>query len=388
MRITRRGAALAAAATIPLMGLALLIVPGASATHVEPQLVDDNPSCATVGIGENEFKLQPVESGHHSDPAGPLEVDVTVEGTHFDWSSNIPVLAVIVKGGPDANLYDYRPGETSDQGLHAPINPNNNRPFGLSHVSFCYNPSEPPNGTTSPTPTTDPTTTTPTTDPKKPDFCTGHAFDLRVDTAGILEGFAGPAIKTDPDVFPDKETFSNFEVFFPLGGATEPIATALTLEAENSGDPATGCTTRVKYEDFELDLNNLSDAGGIPVVLTADVIEAIATATLNPDGTAATNTEVTIIGGSLAIGEDAEPQPLAFQPDPDTVIFDQEFGESPNRLQVKVVLHETQGIPTPPNGIAVNAIRILLDLETEIPGVSQSVDVKIAHAEADAHRGS
>jgi hypothetical protein len=66
---------------------------------------------------------------------------------------------VIAKGGPNANVYTYLTEVTSDTGLHAPVNPNNNRFFGLSHISFCYDVEAP---TTTP-PTTAPTTTSTTT---------------------------------------------------------------------------------------------------------------------------------------------------------------------------------------------------------------------------------
>jgi uncharacterized repeat protein (TIGR01451 family) len=48
---------------------------------------------------------------------------------------------VVVKGGPDANLYDYladhAPGADRDTFLHSPVNPNNGKHYGLSHISFC-----------------------------------------------------------------------------------------------------------------------------------------------------------------------------------------------------------------------------------------------------------
>ena len=48
-------------------------------------------------------------------------------------------LAVVVKGGSNANLFDYRPaGNAADTALHAPVNPNNGTFYGLSHISFCF----------------------------------------------------------------------------------------------------------------------------------------------------------------------------------------------------------------------------------------------------------
>lgn len=57
---------------------------------------------------------------------------------------------MIVKGGPQANIYNYKdyndatPGVAdtfSDTGLHAPVNTNNNKWYGISHIDVCdYNP--------------------------------------------------------------------------------------------------------------------------------------------------------------------------------------------------------------------------------------------------------
>ena len=45
-------------------------------------------------------------------------------GQTFDWTSNIGVDAVFVKGGPvGGNLYVYDPEATADTGLHAPAKP-------------------------------------------------------------------------------------------------------------------------------------------------------------------------------------------------------------------------------------------------------------------------
>jgi hypothetical protein len=63
----------------------------------------------------------------------------------FDWStdSDVEICAVIVKGGNFANVYWY--GDVFDEdgigdtGLHAPVNPKNDKFFEISHITFCYN---------------------------------------------------------------------------------------------------------------------------------------------------------------------------------------------------------------------------------------------------------
>lgn len=128
-----------------LLGLAVATGP-AAATHIDPTFVPDNPTCsmlAPAGTTWFELKVEPVADGQYSDGLLTVTIDVrdTASGPVFDWSSNIGVDAIFVKGGPDGNLYQYDPPGpevTSDTGLHAPVNPQNDMFFGLSHISFCY----------------------------------------------------------------------------------------------------------------------------------------------------------------------------------------------------------------------------------------------------------
>lgn len=127
------------------------VIPGPPTTtlNVQPTGVHGNPACSDLldaGDFLFEFKLEPVESGTFPLAFDGLtgSVTVTVRNTSqgqvfdFSFSGDFVAAGVIVKGGPDANFYDYRPdGEDADTGLHAPINPSNNRFYGLSHISFC-----------------------------------------------------------------------------------------------------------------------------------------------------------------------------------------------------------------------------------------------------------
>ena len=126
--------------------------------HVTPAEVSGNPSCPA---GTTTLKVEPVSDGTFTD--GTLTVTLDVSGSFFNWTSNIGVDQVIAKGGPRANVYTYPLESTGDTGLSAPINPANGRPYGLSHISFCYDVETPPPTTTTPPPTTTTTSPTPTT---------------------------------------------------------------------------------------------------------------------------------------------------------------------------------------------------------------------------------
>lgn len=130
-----------------MLMLALLTVPFVVTANnsaevnaaVSPEFKSGNPKCADLapaGTVWKELKVEPPRSGSFSN--SDLAVKVTVNGLYFDWSSNVAIEAVFVKGGPNGNLYVYNPKSTGDTGLHAPINPKNGKPYGLSHLSFCY----------------------------------------------------------------------------------------------------------------------------------------------------------------------------------------------------------------------------------------------------------
>lgn len=114
----------------------------AEAATVTPTLVQGNESCADLGLGDFELKVEPVADGTFTDGTLEVTIDVrdTASGQVFDWTSNLGVDAVLAKGGPDENLYLYDPPSESkgDTGLHAPINARNGKFSDLSHISFCY----------------------------------------------------------------------------------------------------------------------------------------------------------------------------------------------------------------------------------------------------------
>ena len=104
-----------------------------------------NVECSEVGDFEFSSGRNAIEDGKFEmDWPEGFEVSLNEDGS-LNWSFTAPEgfclesMTVIVKGGPDANLFDYTEGQTSDNKLTAPINPNNNNPYGISNVTFCYN---------------------------------------------------------------------------------------------------------------------------------------------------------------------------------------------------------------------------------------------------------
>lgn len=126
----------------------------AGAAHADGTVVPGNQNCAELIPDSKELRVQAPADGTFSNPDGfSVTLDVRTltaddpqhpgdqtDSQVFDFTATGgTVVGVAVKGGPDANFYDYRPdGVSSGTGLHAPVNPTNQKFFGLSHISFCY----------------------------------------------------------------------------------------------------------------------------------------------------------------------------------------------------------------------------------------------------------
>ncbi|RCK76450.1 MAG: hypothetical protein ANABAC_0601 [Anaerolineae bacterium] len=117
----------------------LILVLPTLAASVTPELVEGNPSCSrTYGlVGFKPADTMPGTYTYNVFGMGVLTMTVK-DGPFVDWSSNFGIDKVIVKGGPNANVYSYNPASNGDMDLTTPTNPNNNKPYGLSHVEFCY----------------------------------------------------------------------------------------------------------------------------------------------------------------------------------------------------------------------------------------------------------
>ena len=124
----------------------------ATATTVVPELItSDNPTCADVaptGTTWTEAKLD-FNPAPDTYTRGDLHITIVAnDADGLDWSADKGISAVIMKGGPSANVYRYDPAATADTDMVTPVNPNGNaedtKNYGISHVTFCYGPATPP----------------------------------------------------------------------------------------------------------------------------------------------------------------------------------------------------------------------------------------------------
>lgn len=206
--------AVVAAAALLLIILAMLPQP-TSGDHVEPVYVDYNATCsdlAPAGTVWYELGISSVENGSYS--RGPLTVTLTVyeiaDGTAVDWSSNISVDGVFIKGGPGGNFYHYTAGATGDTSLTAPYNSGSGKLQSPNHILFCtktplvtptptmtptFTPTATATPTLTPTATITPTTTvTPLPTPTAPTTATLTATP----TSTALPGTATPVPSPSP----------------------------------------------------------------------------------------------------------------------------------------------------------------------------------------------
>ncbi len=131
--------------------------PPTTTEQITPTWISGNPTCEDPPY--ISFKIEPVDpdnpdeggyasippwSGTFCDPADNTRCVVITaysvggdEENAFDFTSTFDVYAVIVKGGPNANLYEYDSPVQHDTNLQTPINTNTGWPFGLSHIDFC-----------------------------------------------------------------------------------------------------------------------------------------------------------------------------------------------------------------------------------------------------------
>ncbi|MDM7324324.1 MAG: hypothetical protein P3W93_004895 [Thermus sp.] len=96
--------------------------------------------CTLAGVAfDGAYKVDPPLSGTYTVDAYGNAISATFssDGKYVDWSSNLVMTGVIVKGGRGANVYLYDPPATSDTRLHAPPTPSGDY-AKISHVTFCY----------------------------------------------------------------------------------------------------------------------------------------------------------------------------------------------------------------------------------------------------------
>jgi hypothetical protein len=114
--------------------------PGATVRGITPYVASGYPSCAQVGAaGTNSVTFAPPVNGASSNGIYLL-VDTSAS---FGWYvlpeiQNVDVRTIIVKGGPNSNVYVYRGGDYSDGPITAPKNPKNGKLYDVGSATLCF----------------------------------------------------------------------------------------------------------------------------------------------------------------------------------------------------------------------------------------------------------
>jgi hypothetical protein len=100
--------------------------------------------CGDFALKIDEWDENNGMNGEHTAPNGEPNtaasniITITSSDGHtFTWTSEYEVCAVIVKGGPRANVYYYPEGSCGDTEMYAPVN-NSGGNAAISHVTFCW----------------------------------------------------------------------------------------------------------------------------------------------------------------------------------------------------------------------------------------------------------
>jgi hypothetical protein len=117
---------------------------GSSAAGVSPTYYTGatNIKCSDIaGCSGSSIKIESADlqtPGTYSQDGVTITVYAPVNGIiHVDWTASGPVTCVILKTATLANVYNYDPAATHDEGLEVPYDPTNTNPFALSHIEYC-----------------------------------------------------------------------------------------------------------------------------------------------------------------------------------------------------------------------------------------------------------
>lgn len=107
----------------------------------EPLKAGTNDGNRVCPAGYKALKVEPPGGGTFE--GGGLRVVVSnYTSTQFDWSSNVGVDLVLVKGGPVTNVFM---GNEMRSGTAYPSdNPNSGKRYGISHFIFCFDDGDTP----------------------------------------------------------------------------------------------------------------------------------------------------------------------------------------------------------------------------------------------------
>jgi len=215
----------------------------AFAASVTPTVLPGNPTCTDLNSSWTGLKKDGSNvDGGLSDNSLSVTITQSQNGGAFDWTSNMGVDAVIVKGGagpdhsgdPGSNIYSYDPESTGDTNLEAPYG------TGVSHVEFCYDTGDTP--------------------PPPPQTCEQmHAGEQDSDQDGVVDACDNCTEMANPGQEDSDED--------GIGDACEPIPSCAEMhagdkDADNDGivDACDNCPDKANMDQADSDHDGTGDA--------------------------------------------------------------------------------------------------------------------------------
>ena len=130
---------------LALVGSVVLATVGAGSAAtvrgISPFVASGYPNCSQLrGVSSSASATFDRPANGASSNGLVLLVD---SSSSFGWFvlrdvRDITVRAIIVKGGPNSNVYVYPGGDYSDGPITAPRNPKNGKPFDVGSATFCF----------------------------------------------------------------------------------------------------------------------------------------------------------------------------------------------------------------------------------------------------------
>lgn len=65
---------------------------------------------------------------------------IATDDTTIAWKSDVDINCIFMKGDSGGDSYNYDPPAHSDSGLSTPLDTENGKPKGISHINICYTP--------------------------------------------------------------------------------------------------------------------------------------------------------------------------------------------------------------------------------------------------------
>lgn len=137
------GVALTLALAAPALAGGKVVAPQKSDDGIAPTVVYGNPDCEDLGY-EKGYKPQDsygdFDSGYETFEFPDLYgkyITVDSDDVYFDWDSDVAIDAVIVKAGTNSHLFKLT-NSYDDGNMSGPLNTKTYKPYGISHIEFCY----------------------------------------------------------------------------------------------------------------------------------------------------------------------------------------------------------------------------------------------------------